>query len=159
MELKQLNRKIAELGKRTAKWRDDVQLVLVGCAQQAFDGSNVDPCTKLVHVLSGADSRAIIHWIEAHMPAVWVKAEEKFRFNKSFKGEYDAITLMAEPWWELATKPKNVASSLDMLTELGAFIKRMEREVAAGKKTVEHKEVLEELKALSGKLAQANLDD
>lgn len=152
--LKKLNAQIAAIGRKTAKWRDDVQLCLVGCAQHAFDSNNVDPCTRLVQAVRGADAKAIIHWIEAHMPAVWVKADEKFRFNKSFVGEYDAITLMAEPWWELATQPKNVASSLDMLDALDTFIKRMVREVEAGKKEVLHGEVLTELKALSGKMAR-----
>lgn len=146
--LKQLNAQITSIGKKTAKWRDEVQLVLVGCAQHAFDGNNVDPCTRLVHALTGADSRAVIHWIEAHMPAVWVKAEEKFRLNKSFKGEYDAITLLAEPWWELATKPKNVSSSLDMLDALRSFIKRMEKE-AESKTEVAHVEILANLKTLA----------
>lgn len=150
--VRELNKKIDNLGKRTAKWRDDVQLVLCQVAQQAFDGSNVDPATRLVKVLTGADAKAIIHWIEAHMPAVWVKAEEKFRFNKSFVGEYDAITLMAEPWWELATKPKNVSSSLDCIDAVRDLIKRLEREVAAGKKEVTHQEAIVDLKAICGKL-------
>lgn len=152
--VRELNKKIDALGKRTAKWRDDVQLVLCQVAQQAFDGSNVDPATRLVKVLTGADAKAIIHWIEAHMPAVWVKAEEKFRFNKSFVGEYDAITLMSEAWWELATKPKNVSSSLDCLDAVRDLIKRLEREIAAGKKQVTHTEAIEGLKALCGSLAR-----
>ena len=153
MTIKQLNAKINGIAKRTAKWRDDVQLILVGCAQHAFDNGNVDPCTRLVHAIKGADARAVIHWIEAHMPCVWVKAEDKFRLNKSFKGDYDALTLMAEPWWELATKPKEVSSSLDLLDSLRHFIKRMEKEAAKeidGQKiTVEHAELLDTLKAIA----------
>lgn len=152
-DVKTLNRKIDGLGKRTAKWRDDVQLILVQCAQHAFDGNNVDPCTRLVKVLHGSDMTALIRWIEAHMPAVWMKAENKFRFNKSFNGEYDAITLMASPWWELAKKPKDVTSSLDMLESLRHFIKRMEKEAAReidGKKiTVEHADLLTKLAAIA----------
>ena len=152
-EIQKLNSRIDSLGKRTAKWRDDVQLILVACAQHAFDGSNVDPCTRLVKVCHGADMTALIRWIEAHMPAYWVKAENKFRFNKSFIGEYDAITLMAEPWWNLAKKAKEVSSTLDMLESLRHFIKRMEkeasREIDGQKVTVEHAELLSKLAAIA----------
>ncbi|OHD24075.1 MAG: hypothetical protein A2Y38_14650 [Spirochaetes bacterium GWB1_59_5] len=152
-DVKKLNAQIDNLGKRTAKWRDDVQLVLIQCAQHAFDGSNVDPCTRLVKVLHGSDMTALIRWIEAHMPAYWVKAENKFKFNKSFQGEYDAITLMASPWWELAKKAKEVSSSLDMLDSLRHFIKRMEKEASReidGKPvTVEHAELLTKLSAIA----------
>lgn len=160
--LKALNQKIVALGKRTVAWRNEVQMCLVGCAQHAFDSNNVDPCTKLVGVLHGADAKALIHWIESHMPAVWVKAENKFRFNKSFIGNYDAVVLMAEPWWELATKAKEVSSSLDMLDALRGFIKRMEREAAKeidGKKvTVEHAEVLANLKALANSVEYTKVE-
>ena len=152
-EMQKLNAKIDSLGKRTAKWRDDVQLILVQCAKHAFDGNNVDPCTRLVKAIHGADMAALIKWIEGHMPAVWIKAENKFRVNKSFKGEYDAIVLMAEPWWELAKKAKDVSSTLDMLESLRHFIKRMEKEAAKeidGKKiTVEHGELLAKLATLA----------
>jgi len=148
-----LNARIDALGKRTAKWRDDVQLILVSCAVFAFEDSNVDPCTRLVKALHGADATALIRWIEAHMPAYWVKAENRFKFNKSYKGEYDAVTLMAEPWWNLAKKAKDVSSSLDMLDSLRSFIKRMEREATKeidGKKvTVEHGELLVKLQAIA----------
>ncbi len=152
IELKKLNAKIASLEKRTAKWRDEVQFCLIGCAQHAFESNNVDPCTRLVKALHGADSRALIHWIEKHMPAVWIKDEAKFRVNKAFKGEYDAVTLMASPWWEMATKAKNVASSVDCLDAVRQLIKRLEKEVADGTKEVAHVEAIGELKALCGRL-------
>lgn len=151
--IKQLNAKIAGIAKRTAAWRDDVQLILVGCAQHAFDNGNVDPATRLVKALTGADARALIHWTEKHMPAVWVKAESQFRLNKSFKGEYDAVTLLSEAWWELATKPKDISSSLDVLDALRSFIKRMEREAAkeidGQKVTVEHADLITKLSTLA----------
>lgn len=150
--IKQLNAKINAIAKTTAKWRDEVQLILVGCAQHAYDDGNVDPCTKLVHALTGADARAIIHWIEEHMPAVWVKAEDKFRFNKSHKGEYDAVVLMAEAWWELATMPKNVSSSLDCLDAVRQLVKRLEKEIASGTKTVAHAEIVAKLSALTNEV-------
>ncbi len=160
MTVKQLNKKIDDLGKRTAKWRDDVQLILVGCAQHAFDDGNVDPATRLVKALTGADARALIHWIEAHMPAVWMKQENQFRFNKSFKGEYDAIALLGDAWWNLATKTKEVSSSLDMLDSLRAFIKRMEREASKEidgvKISVEHAAVLDGLKKVANDIEYAD---
>lgn len=157
LTVKQLNAKINALGKRTEKWRNDVQEVLTNCAAFAFEDSNVDPCTRLVDVLQGADAKAVIHWVEAHMPAVWVKAEGKFRFNKSFIGEYDPLVLLAEPWWELATKPKNVSSSFDVLDSVRNLITRIEREIASGKKTVTHGDMLASLKQLAGDAAQKEI--
>lgn len=140
--VKTLNKKIDALGKRTAKWRDEVQLVLVECAIFAFDDKNVDPCTRLVKALTGAESKALVRWIEGHMPAVWMSKEEKFRFNKSFNGVYDAITLMAEPWWHLVTKLKNVPSSIDALESFRQLIARLNKEVEKGEKTVENADFL-----------------
>lgn len=154
-DISKLNRKIDALGRKNAKFNDDVQLILVQCAYQAFEHSNVDPVTRLAKVLKGTDARAIIRWVEGHMPAIWIKAEVKFRFNKSFVGEYDALTLMAEPWWELATKVKNVSSSLDCLDAVRDLIKRLEREVAAGKKEVTHTEAIVALKAVCGGIERA----
>lgn len=159
LELKKLNAKISALGKRTGKWRQDVQEIIVACAEHAFKGNNVDPLTRLVGALGGADLRAVIHWAEKHCPAVWVKAESKFRFNKSFKGEFDAATLMAAPWYELAVKPKEIASSIDVLESLRGFIKRMEKEaeleVDGKKRTVEHAELLAKVKALANDVEYA----
>ena len=149
MELTTLNRRIKSLTNKTAKWRDEVQFCLVGCMYQAITHSNVDPCTKIIGALKGADAKAVIHWIEAHGPAIWQKGTESFRFNKSFVGEYDAAALLGAAWWELATKPKNISSSIDVLQSVRDLISRVEREIALGKKTVEHQEVLEGLKALA----------
>jgi hypothetical protein len=134
-----------------------VQIVLVQCVYHAFTYKNADPCTRLVKVLAGADAKAVIHWLENHAPAIWVKAEEKFRFNKSFKGEYDAIALMGDAWWVRATKPKDVASSLDCLDAIRALIERLEREIERGKKEVTHKEAINELKAVCGKIERATV--
>lgn len=155
MELKELNKRIKAIATKTAKWRDDVQLALVGCAYQAFEHGNVDPATRIVKVLSGADAKALVKWIETHMPAIWVKSEVQFRVNKSFKGEYDAVTLMSEPWWELAVKPRDINSTINVLECVRDLIKRIEREAKAGTKTIEHAELVETLKQVAGKAAQA----
>jgi hypothetical protein len=156
-DLSKLNTKIDALGRKTAKWRDEVQLVLVQVAYQAFNGNNVDPATRLVKVLTGGDKTALVKWIEQHTPAYWSKDKVAFQFNKSFKGEYDPIALLAAPWWELAIKEKNISSTLDVLDSLRDFIKRMEREAKAGDKTITHKELISDLNALAGKVAQAEI--
>jgi hypothetical protein len=164
---KTLNQRIAALGKRTTKWRNDVQSLLVSCAFHAFEHNNTDPLTNLVKVLHGADLVAVIHWAEKHCPAVWQKAETKFRFNKSFQGEFSEATLMEDPWYIRAVKAKEVASSLDMLESLRGFIKRMEKEVelevevevdgvkTKQKRTLEHAELLAKVKALANDVEYA----
>ena len=60
---------------------------------------------------------------------------------------------MANPWWNLAKKAKEVSSTLDVLDSLRSFLKRMEKEAAKeidGKKiTVEHAELLTQLAAIA----------
>lgn len=147
MELKKLNGKIKSLATKTSKWRDEVQVCLVGCAQFAFDDNNASPATDLVHAVKGADAKAVIHWMEKHMPVIWVGKEEKFRFNKSFLGEYDAVTLLSEPWWEHATKARDVVSSIDCLDAVRSMIKRLEKEIKSGEKTVKHADLIASLVA------------
>jgi hypothetical protein len=162
MELRTLNAKIKSIAKKTASWRDDIQIALTGCAWHAIEHGNVEPCTRLVKAVEGADARAVIHWVEGHMPAVWDKKANAFRQNKTAikegKFTYDALTLMSEPWWELATKTKNISSSIDCLEAVRDLIKRLEREATKGEKTIEHIEVIDALKitaAKFGEMAQA----
>ena len=152
MELKKLNAKIKALGTKTAKWRDEVQVVLVACALHSFEDGNVDPATRVVAALKGADITAVIHWFEKNTPCIWVRSENQFRLNKSFNGEYDAVLLLATPWWELAKDSKDVNSTFDCLALVRGLIKRIENEVASGKREVQHVEALDELKAVAGKL-------
>ena len=157
MNLRQLNQKIDGLAKRNAKFRQDVQVILCSCAQFAFGADqNVEPFTRLVTKMEGLDATALIKWVETHTPSRWKKDEAKFVFNHSFKGEYDAIALLSQPWWVYAKKAKEVSSTLDMYDALNDFIKRMERE--AKTKTVTHAEILTDLKAISGRLAQAQIE-
>lgn len=159
MELKKLNAQIKSIATKTSKWRDEVQFCLIGCAEFAFDHSNVDPATRLVHAVKGSDMTALIHWMEKHMPVIWVRADDKFRYNKSFKGEFDGLALAAEPWWELAKEPREVQSSVDCLDMVRGLIKRINKEIEAGKKTVAHADLIAQLSAVANdyefKLAEA----
>lgn len=143
-----LNSRIDALGKKTAKWRDEVQTILVMCARQAFQHNNVDPFTRLVGMLHGADMRAIIKWAETFAPTIWQKKDGSFRFNKSFEGDYDALYLMGQAWWEHAIKPHEVSSVFDVLEVVQAMLKRAEKEVNATSniKTIQHKELLGEIR-------------
>lgn len=156
IELRKLNAKITSLGKKTAKWRDDVQFCLIGCAQHAYDNSNVDPATRLVAAVTGADKTAIVKWIELHMPARWVQRDAAFKFNKSFAGGYDAVSLMSEPWWELAIKEKNICSTFDALDAVRAMIKRLTNEMNVKGHTVKHAELLDALAATANKFEYTN---
>ena len=159
MDLKVLNRKIATLGKHAGKLRDEVQLVAIGCLFHAFTHQNVDPATRLLGVLKGTDLICLTRWLEDHGPCIWVKSEAKFRHNASFKGEYDALALMASPWYEKAIRPDQVPEALDCMQAVRDLIKRIEREIAAGKREVQHKEVVDELKSTMGKLAMAAIKE
>jgi len=148
--IKQFNTRVGALTKNNTKFKNEVQELLCIAAQYAFDDKNVTPLTNLVmrdgdFRFDGIDNKTLIYWIESHMPARWDNKECKFRFNKSFQGVYDAIVLLAEPWWQKQVKPKEVVSSIDALTELRAFIRRMEKHAEKGV-SIEHVELLTTLK-------------
>lgn len=157
-EVKTLMRRITALGSKTAKWREEVQTCLVGCIHTAIVlDSNIDPCIKIVSVLKGADVRAIIHYLEQYAPVIWSKSEETFKFNKSFKGEFDALFLAGHPWFDQAVTPKQVSSSIDCLEAVRDLVKRLEREVKSGKKIVTHVDAIDELKAVAGRMAMRDM--
>ena len=171
LTIKQINGKIAHLTKSHAKFNDEVQVLLCSIAQYAYE-KNVDPVTRLLITnpdekdvkkrqfrFDSVDNTVLIHWIEKHMPARWVASSASFAFNKSFNVDYDAVALMASPWYQKAVKPRQVSSSLDMLDSLRSFIKRQEKEVARvidGQPiTVEHAEILDMMKAIANKVEYA----
>lgn len=155
--LAKLNRDIKSLGTKTKKWRDDVQLILIRCAAYAFQG-NAEPMTSVVAQLEGADVAAVIKWAEMYAPVLWRASDDgikRFGINKSFEGEFDAAYLMGTAWWVSAKKPQQVSSIYDVADAVRDLIKRAEREVTAGKKTVHHADLIRDLKALAGRASQA----
>jgi hypothetical protein len=148
MSAKSLNAKIDGLAKKHGAWRDEVQVVLVQCARNAFDHGNVDGFTRVVNVLKGADMKAIMAWVKTHAPATYHKQENKFTLNKSFEGEYDALYLMGQAWWDKATEAKDVVTEFDVLEAVQAMIKRAEREVTAkvNIKTIKNLELLKDVR-------------
>lgn len=160
IELKKLNSQIKAIATNKVKARDQIQIALVGVAQYAFDDKqpNLDPARNLVLACEGAyDIQALVAYIESHMPARWVKETQSFRLNKSFKGEYDAVALMADPWWVKAKKADSVESTFDMLEKVRALLKKAEREVKACKE-VKHADMIRELNAICGKFDRADTE-
>lgn len=146
---KTLNAKIDGLAKKHGAWRDEVQTVLVMCARNALVHGNVEGFTRVVNVLKGADMKAIIKWAVKYGKATWHKQENAFGLNKSFEGEYDALYLMGQAWWETATEAKDVVTEFDVLEAVQAMIKRAEREVTAkvNIKTIKNLELLKAVRS------------
>jgi hypothetical protein len=159
--ISQLMSDIKRLGARTSKWRDDVQVILVRCAGFAFEG-NADPFNHLLEQMTGADLAAIVKWAETNTPVMFRKSEsdgvKRFGINKSFEGVYDATELLGLPWWQHAKKPQQVSSVYDVAEAVRELIKRAEREVEAGKKTVQHADLIRDLKALAGRVSAAETE-
>jgi hypothetical protein len=159
-------KKIAEILKsanglaiRNANFNRDLQTLLVDAAEHAFDTSkNVDALRQVVikgsaFRFTGIDNAVLIAWIEKYTPARWDNKELKFRFNKSFNGDFDRELLMANPWHKKAKKPTAVSSSIDYLDMVRSFIKRMEKEAAVevdgAPRKVEHAELLIKLQTIA----------
>ena len=154
MSIKQLNSAIASWGKRSTKVvKTEAQNLLVECACHAFADKNVDPFTRMVAAAEGLDRKTMVSWITKHAPANWQQETGAFKFNKSFKGEFDREFLTKQVWWEKTAKVTEIAAEIDMLELVRAFIKRAEKEAAvevAGKKReVKHAALLDGLKKIA----------
>lgn len=157
--IKQFNARVGSLTKSNTKFKNEVQELLCVAAQYAFDDKNVEPLTNLVmrdgaFRFDGIDNKTLIYWIEEHMPARWDNKELKFRYNKGFKGDYDAVTLSAEPWWKKQSKPAEVVSSIDALAEVRALIRKLEKQAEKGV-VLEHADVLTNLKTMANAIEYA----
>ena len=157
--IKQFKARVGKLTASNTKFKNEVQELLCIAAQYAFDDKNVAPLTDLVmrdgeFRFDGIDHKTLIYWIEEHMPARWDNKECKFRFNKGFQGDYDAIVLLAEPWWKKQVKPTRVVSSIDALAEVRALIRRLEKSAEKGV-AVEHAELLANLKVMANSVEYA----
>lgn len=148
IKLTALDKEIDSLGKKTAKWRDDVQVVLVKCAKLAFDHNDVSGFTRLVGVMKGSDMYCLMGWIKTHAPALWNKKDLRYNFNKSFDAEFDGIFLLGKAWYEFAREAKDVNLEIDYLARLQEFLKRSEKEVASKLRTkpVKNVDVLMEIR-------------
>lgn len=158
--IKQFNARVGSLTKNNTKFKNEMQELLCIAAQYAFgDDKNVSPLTNLVirdgeFRFDGIDNKTLIHWIESFMPARWDGKELKFRFNKSFQGEYDAVTLLANPWWKKQVKPQDVISSIDALAEVRALIRKLEKQAEKGV-SIEHATALEKLRTIANDVEYA----
>lgn len=161
---KELNSKIDALSTKTEKWRDEVQIVLVACAARAFDETHrdVDGFTRLIHKLVGADLTAVARWIKANAPTNWGAKQDTpygvggYTLNKAFKGEFDAVWLLGESWWNTARKAgaANEAILFDIDVRLSDLIKRIASAKKKGLPVTGHGPIAEML----AKAAQVSID-
>lgn len=167
IDTKTLNKRIDALATKTAKWRDDVQVVLVACASRAFDDAHrdVDGFTRLIHKLDGADLTAVARWIKTFAPANWDSKKETpygmggYTLNKSFEGEFDAVWLLGEAWWSTAKKAQeaNEALLFDIDVSIASLLKRIAAASKKGLPVTGHGPVAEMLaKAAQVKLAKVD---
>lgn len=151
-----INKRIDAVGKKTAAWREEIQEILVDAAEHAFLHSNVDPFTRLINVLKGADIKAVSKWIETHAPARWDGKENKYKTRK-IEAEYDREFLLGEKWYDRAQTPREIVSEFDVLKLVQDMLKKADREVNATKniKTILHKELMFEVQAAVGKYVKS----
>lgn len=161
IDTKTLNKRIDALGTKTAKWRDDVQVVLCACASRAYDDAHrdVDGFTRLIHKLVGADMKAVVRWIVKNTPSNWEAKKDTpygvggFTFNKSFKDAQDPLELLGNPWWTHAQQPKDVPELFDLDAAILHLVKRMDQANTKGLPVYGHGPIAETL----AKLAKVHL--
>lgn len=98
----------------------------MNCAKYAIQDGDVGNCNRLVQTLTGTEAAAAIRWIERNVPAVWVEAEKKFKFQKSKRlQELDETALMSDLWYESEkSKGKQIWDTHNKLLELETYLDR-----------------------------------
>ena len=163
IDAKTLNKRIDKLGEKTAKWRDDVQVVLTECATRAYDEAHkdVDGFTRLIHKLVGADMKAVVRWIVKNTPSNWEAKKDTpygvggFTYNKSFKDAQDPLELLGNAWWTNAQQPKDVPELFDLDAAILSIVKRIDQANTKGLPVYGHGPIAETL----AKLAKVQLSE
>jgi len=111
LTIKQINKKIASVEKRSTTLRADIQTILINAAGHAYAHRDVSSFTRLFTSVKGADRTAMASWIKENGFAMLQK-DGTFRLNKTehknadFADGDDCVNYMTDhaPLWD-ATSP------------------------------------------------------
>lgn len=139
----ELNKKIAGIGKASAKLTQDIQVAAVNAVGYSILHGDVTIGQRLYEALgSGMRRQSLITFFEKHGQFMWSSAEKKLVFCKVEGIQFDPDTLMGMPWDE--AKREVIVSDLDVEDMVKKMIKKIENAILKGVE-VKHKDLYSDL--------------
>lgn len=148
-----------------AQVKSIVQELLIHACYKAYKDGNTTPLNRILDMATNSkavDAARITRWVELHAGIARIK-DAKFVLNKKVRDESAVIDeatfeqfetlLRSLPWYDIMPKQK-VQSVWELDAYLGNVIKTLEKHLTA----TGVDEVLREVKAARGKLAQASIE-
>ena len=139
----ELNKKIAGIGKASAKLTNDIQVAAVNAIGYSILHGDITIGQRLYDALGTAMRRqSLVTYFEKYGQFVWLSSEKKFGFFKREGIEFNPELLMGLPWDE--AKKEVIVSELDVEDMVKKLIKRVESAIEKGAE-VKHKDLYSDL--------------
>jgi hypothetical protein len=133
---------------RGAKFDMDVQKAAVQCIAYSIKDRNVTPCNDLYDALpKGSRRDSLVSYFERFGNCAWMKDDKKIKFFDAKLDWTPAYALEASAFmWTGAKKQAEIVSKYDVETEASKFFDRLEKILKDSTKTVQHRELYDELR-------------
>lgn len=139
----ELNKKIAGIGKASAKLANDIQVAAVNAIGYSILHGDITIGQRLYDALGTAMRRqSLVTYFEKHGQFVWLSGEKKFGFFKREGIEFNPDVLMGMSWDE--AKKEVITSELDVEDMVKKLIKKIENAIDKGTE-VKHKDLYSDL--------------
>lgn len=152
MEKAQVLKNIGSIGRASAKLTKDIQATAVGCVEHAVNHGDVTLADQLVDALGkGLRKASLRAWFEKNAPMFIAKGKDKFSFDSTRKGVWDAereASLLALPWEEAKPEEK-VVSVFDVSESFDKFMKRIESMTKDSEMTIRNRQLIDFLASAS----------
>jgi len=141
MEKAQVLKNIGSIGRASAKLTKDIQATAVGCVEHAVKHGDVTLADQLVDALGkGLRKASLRAWFEKNAPMFIAKGKDKFSFDPTRKGVWDAereASLLALP------SEEKVVSIFDVSESFDKFMKRVESMSKDAQVTLRNREMID----------------
>jgi len=145
---------IAHIGRNGVQMDRMIQLAAVHAIGHAIQFGDIVYANRLFEAMpKGARLQAMVKYLEKYGPFIYVAAAKEFMFDKAHKRVFDGVKLMQTPWYEVDAGTVQIKSTLDVQKMVDAMIKRLETAIEKDDRTIQHSDLLDELKDTAMKYA------
>jgi hypothetical protein len=139
----ELNKKIAGIGKASARLTRDIQVAAVNAIGYSIEHGDVTIGQRLYEALGTSMRRqSLVTFFEKHGQFCWSSSEKKLVYFKVDGIKFNPEVLMGTPWDE--AKTEHIVSEIDVEDMVKKMIKRIENSIEKGI-TVKHKDLYSDL--------------
>jgi hypothetical protein len=139
----ELNKKIAGIGKASAKLTRDIQVAAVNAIGYSIEYGDITIGQRLFDALGSSMRRqALVSYFEKNGQFCWSSSEKKFVFFKVEGIKFNPDLLMTMPWDE--AKKEAIVSEIDVEDMVKKMIKKIENSIEKGIE-VKHKDLYSDL--------------